>query len=189
MCLLQPRLCRGANNSRQTPDGKTWCRKKKEAVLAVSLHTNPPLSTVCRLHYSPAATQIKRSILLKYWHIIRLYEYNVFKVKSRTAPPTSNTTWCIPSSSLLHTGRALWISFLQFASSVDATLSVLSATIDWQLNKYWWGQSINDFHFTEHFHWSTEKMHILNDSIGSTINSNQIGCILVVLQLWTFTTN
>lgn len=48
---------------------------------------------------------------------------------SITAPPALNTTWCIPSSSLLHTSRALWISFLQFASSVDDVLSALFAII------------------------------------------------------------
>lgn len=81
-------------------------------------------------------------------------------ILSITAPPALNTTWCIPSSPLLHTSRALWISFPQFASSVDDVLSALFATILQSYHSPNWGvaNSSMAFIYAAHFSWSTESL-------------------------------
>lgn len=112
-----------ANNKRQKPGGKTVCTKRRHT-LRTPPH-NP--TTLCSLQSTLLLLPVKKNnftLNTDTW-----YSYIMFSRKnpllSITAPPSSNTTWCIPSSSLLHTSTALWISFSQFARSVDAVLPFL----------------------------------------------------------------
>lgn len=139
---------------------------QKEGVLAVSLHTNPPLSIVCSI----LLQLVKKSILLKHWHIIQLY--HVFKEKptvihncttnlkhylvhSQLIPPTHK-----PPSTM---NKLPTVCQLCRSCSICNNITVL------QLTKYWCCQFINDLYVPTHFCWSTEKINIWNYELDCEI--------------------